>query len=661
MDHFYHSLIMNSSTGYAHFRILWDEAASTVDLQIIEVNDAYQQMMDLKDEHLAGMKVSTLKRMALDEWPVEAIERYASVAETGQSETFEFEAARRHKWYQIEVLPVAPDEIACRYHDITQVKKDYIDKKQLEQELKEQLVLSDLFFTHSIDGLFFMMLDEPVVWDDTVDKAAVMEYIFDHHRITRVNPAMEAQYRTTAENLLGATPRDMFAHDIEAGKQVWTDFFDVGRLQTYTDERRFDGTAMWVKGDYICLYDDQGRITGHYGIQADVTARKEAEEALIQSEELLKATQELGNVGGFEYYINSRRIRCTEEMYRILDLDPNLPADPLSMKELILNCLDAECRKNMEQAIDGMFSDQTPFDLETALTTLKGNRKWVSFTARPVSEKGQLVRVVGSMLDITHLKEVQLSLEEARKEAEAAAQAKTMFLANMSHEIRTPIHGMIGMLELLSDSPLNEEQRELLQFSQSSSQSLLRIINDILDYSKMESGELDFEMIPFNLQETLQEMSGIYGKLADEKGLEMILDMAEQVPDWIQGDPHRFRQVMNNLLSNAVKYTREGRITIRAALDTSEAADTPQKVALKITVEDTGIGIPSEKMPLLFEKFSQLDSSHARLYGGTGLGLAIAKNIVEHMKGRIWVDSRPGEGSVFTFTCHMLKAEDDSL
>ncbi|MDW7677274.1 MAG: ATP-binding protein [Bacillota bacterium] len=660
MDHFYHSLIMNSSTGYAHFRILWDEAASAVDLQIIEVNDAYQQMMDLKDEHLAGRKVSTLKRIAPDEWPVEAIERYACVAETGQSETFEFEAATRQKWYQVEVLPVAPDEIACRYHDITQVKKDYIDKKKLEQELKEQLALSDLFFTHSIDGLFFMMLDEPVVWDDTVDKAAVMEYIFGHHRITRVNPAMEAQYRTAAENLVGATPRDMFAHDIEAGKRVWTDFFDKGRLQTYTDERRFDGTAMWVKGDYICLYDDQGRITGHYGIQADVTARKEAEDALIQSEELLKATQELGNVGGFEYDVTTRQIRWTEEMYRIHDMDPSLQADPLSLKEMTLNCLDGEYREKMEQAIDDMLSDHTPVDLETAFTTLKGNRKWIHFTGRPVTENGQLVRIVGSMLDITHLKEVQHSLEEARKEAEAAVQAKTMFLANMSHEIRTPIHGIMGMLELLADSPLNEEQQELLQFSQSSSQSLLRIINDILDYSKMESGGLVFEMIPFNLQETLREISGIYGKLAAEKGLEMVLDMDQQVPHWIQGDPHRFRQVMNNLLSNAVKYTREGRITIRVALDSSEAAEMPEKVALKIAVEDTGIGIPSEKMPQLFEKFSQMDSSHARLYGGTGLGLAIAKNIVEHMKGRIWAESRPGAGSTFAFTCHTLTVEEDS-
>jgi signal transduction histidine kinase len=168
-------------------------------------------------------------------------------------------------------------------------------------------------------------------------------------------------------------------------------------------------------------------------------------------------------------------------------------------------------------------------------------------------------------------------------------------------------------------------------------------------------------MIPFNLQETLQEISGIYGKLADEKGLEIVRDMDKHVPVWIQGDPHRFRQVMNNLLSNAVKYTQEGRITIRVTLDTSETKETPQKVALKITVKDTGIGIPSEKMSLLFEKFSQLDSSHARLYGGTGLGLAIAKNIVKQMKGRIWAESQPGEGSTFAFTCHMLKVEEDSL
>jgi PAS domain S-box-containing protein len=655
MNHFYQSIMMNSSTGYAHYRIIRNTEREPVDLRILEVNPSYEQMMGIAGENLAGRKVSELGQLIPDEWPVESIKFYDRTAKAGNGlvQTLEFQVESLQKKYQITVVSVAEDEVICRYHDITRVTEDYLVLKKLEDELKEQLALSSLFFTHSIASLFYMMIDEPVIWDDTVDKNTVMDYVFHHHRITRVNPAMETMYRTTADKLEGASSYDLFDQDINTCKRVWEELFNKGRAQIYTEKQRFDGSMMCVKGDYITLNDDEGRITGLYGIQVDITAQKEAEDALIKNSELLRFSQELGKVGGFEYDVNTRKVRWTDEMYRIHDLDASQPEIPRDLMALTLDCMEPGDRERLQQAIEDMQSSGDRFDLETSLTTAAGNRRWVRITARPVDKNGMTERVVGSMLDISKQKEMELKLHKALEAAEFAVQSRTMFLASMSHEIRNPVHGIMGMLQLLKSTPLNDEQKELMQFSQTSSEALLRIIDDILDYSKIESGALELEEIPFNLHVTLQEVKGIFTKLAAEKELEIILEIDEAIPEKVKGDPYRFSQVLNNLMSNAVKYTKRGEIRIKAELEQPPADHLPGEITLKIAVQDTGSGIPEGKMSLLFQVFTQADPSNTRLYGGTGLGLAIAKNIVEHMRGKIWAESTWGKGSLFAFTCRM--------
>ncbi len=279
--------------------------------------------------------------------------------------------------------------------------------------------------------------------------------------------------------------------------------------------------------------------------------------------------------------------------------------------------------------------------------------KWVEINSVVINWEGETA-LLNFLSDISERKIAEEEMKRARSLAEQASRTKSEFLANMSHEIRTPLNGIIGMTELVMMSPLEEDQKERLEAIKFSGESLLDIINDILDLSKIEARKLELDFVQFSLRGVIEKVLRPMSSKTAQKNLELILDISNRVPDYYTGDPVRLRQILFNLIGNAIKFTEKGEIKLEVRLKT----ESDNKRELEFFIIDTGIGIPGDKMHNLFKSFSQADSSTSRKFGGTGLGLSISKSLVEMMNGAISVESIPDKGSVFKFNIWLEISEE---
>ena len=405
-----------------------------------------------------------------------------------------------------------------------------------------------------------------------------------------------------------------------------------------------DGNIKWMEISAVMISWSGRPATLNF--LNDVTDRKRAEEALRESEKRYRELADSLPQTVFEMNIRGDLTFANGVAFDTFGYSHDEFNQGLNILQMVPPDERGRAQEDIQRALNG---DKSGF--EYTAQTKNGRTFPILVHTNPILRDGQPVGLRGIVVDITERKRVEVELQEAKEAAEAANLAKSQFLANMSHEIRTPMNGILGMTSLLLGTPLTPEQLEYAETVRGSADSLLTIINDILDYSKIEAGKLDFETLDFDLRTTVEDTVDILKIWAHEKGLGLACLIEHEVPSLLVGDPGRLRQVLINLANNAVKFTEKGEVVIRISLD--EETDT--QVTLRFIVRDTGIGIPQDRMDRLFRSFSQVDASTTRKYGGTGLGLAISKNIVERMGGRIGVQSKEGRGSTFWFIVGFAK------
>ena len=548
--------------------------------------------------------------------------------------------------------------------EIQVVGRDISDRKATSVALRESQNRLELFFSQSLEGFFFMMLDSPVRWDDTVDKDKVLDYVFAHQRITKVNDAMLAQYGASREQFTGLTPKQFFAHDLALGKEVWRRLFDKGRLTIEINERRLDGTPIWIEGEYICLYNDEGNIIGHFGVQRDITERHLAQEALRESEQrfrqIAENIQEIFWVASADLsdllYVSPAYEKiwgrsCYSAYESSIWLADSIHPDDRDRIVAPLGKSDQKYDQKHDQKHDSI-------SREYRIVRPDGAVRWVGERIFPIrDEQGNVYRRTGIVADITERKQASLEIHKALEQERELSELKTRFITTASHEFRTPLATILSsadMLEFYAEQENAQKSLPHIERIQTAAIHLTTMLEEILVMGQAESIGMEFDPKPVDLpafcRSIVEEVKAIYplgppiafvaqsSSDADPSAAENKEAYGALTEALV--DEKLLRQIMVNLLLNAIEYSPAGeRVQFELI---------PQAQGICFRIQDAGIGIEIEDLPRLFDRFYR--GKNVGNIPGTGLGLAIVKNALDVHGGEIAVESEVGVGTTFTVT-----------
>jgi PAS domain S-box-containing protein len=405
-----------------------------------------------------------------------------------------------------------------------------------------------------------------------------------------------------------------------------------------------EGGERWIAEKADVAHGPNGEILRITGALIDVTDRKRTEAALTSTEKRLARTMLGTRDGVWELDVASDRLWFGPRFEELLGLELGALEHT---RERFWSLMHPDDAGRAKQVLDEHLQSDSVCDVEVRMKHQAGHYEWMRFRAQAERDSGgRPIWLAGSMQQVTDRKLAEQAALDAKLVAEAANRAKSNFLANVSHEIRTPMNGVIGMSQILSETELDHTQREYVDLIRGSAQSLLSLINDVLDLSKIEADRLELEQVDFDMRDVVYDTASATALQAAVKGIELVVDIDADVPMLARGDPVRLRQIIMNLIGNAEKFTHEGHILLRLSCSNGNGGNS----VMRIEVSDTGIGIPADRLDRLFKSFSQVDSSTTRHYGGTGLGLSIVKRLVELMSGEVSVESEVGKGSTFCVT-----------
>ncbi|TWX52570.1 response regulator [Colwellia hornerae] len=414
------------------------------------------------------------------------------------------------------------------------------------------------------------------------------------------------------------------------------------------------GNEVWVsargRSEFV-----NGQCVRLYGSFQDITNKMMAQQKIAKHNQRMTLAADSAGIGIWELDLVTDELKWDDWMFKLY----GVPADQFlggsETWEKRLHPDDIErTNTHLRQAIEG----KVKFDIQFRIIWTNGQVKYIKAAAIVSYDSDKKpISMIGVNYDVTARVENETALIIAKEQAEIAVTAKNEFFASMSHEIRTPMNGVIGMLDLVKDSPLNQEQNHRIGIAQQSAQSLLSLINDILDFSKIDANKLELENVSFNLRDMIGNLAESFAQQAQQKGLELIVDLVDVEESLVVGDSNRIRQILTNLLANAIKFTQQGEVVIRI----SQQDYSTTHWCIIAAISDTGIGISKQKQQGLFEVFSQVDASTTRQYGGTGLGLAIVKKLCLCMQGSVKVESNEGEGSIFSCDLLLEKSSDSLL